>query len=140
MKRQPIFSIFTVLILALFLSACGGGGSGGATGDPGAAAKSFFDAVFSGGSVDSMICTSAAAAAKGIKDGMDQMNKALTATGAKVDATGLTYTVSNKTNDAADVKVGGKLKVSAAGQSTEQPFPDATIKMKAEGGAWKVCG
>jgi hypothetical protein len=144
-KRQNrLMGLFCILAIALLVTACGGGAPANTSntggGDPAAGAKAFFDALYAGNSVDSLICTSAAETAAAIKSGMQQMRDMMTAQGATVDASGLTYTVSNQTADAADVTVAGNLKVTAAGASTDTPFPATPVKMRNEGGSWKVCG
>ena len=148
MKRKSVLALFLMTFaMAFVLSACGGASSGGSSsssnsssgGDPAAAAKGFFDAAFSGGALEQYVCTSNAAAVDGIKQGMNTLKTSLTASGAKIDTSGLTYAVSNQSGDSADVKVSGKLKTTVSGQSVESDYPAATIKLKNESG-WKVCG
>ena len=137
------------LVLVFILSACGGnaGGGGGTSGgntsggggSPADAAKAFFDALFSGGAIDQYVCKSNAAAVDGLKQGVNTMKTSLAATGAKIDISGLKFEASNVSGDSADVKVSGKLKTTANGNSMDTDYPPATLKMKNESG-WKVCG
>jgi hypothetical protein len=132
-------SLALVAVCLLLLTACGGtGGGGGGGGNPADAAKAFFEAVFAGkGDPAPLICKSGGDA---FKKGMESMKAGFAASGGTVDVSGLKFETANQTGDSADVKVTGKIKVSAGGQSMEQDFPpNVVVKMKNEGG-WKVCG
>jgi hypothetical protein len=126
----------------LLVTGCGGETPSNSTtvGDPAAGAKAFFDALYAGNSVDSMVCSTEVETATAIKSSMEQMRDVLAANGAVVDASGLTYTVANQTAETADVTVGGNLRVTVAETGTDTPFPSSTIRMRNEGGTWKVCG
>lgn len=139
-NKSMIVLLATSFVLSLLLAACGGGGSGGGNtsssgGGPADGAKAFFDALYGGNSVDSLICGSNKAAAESYK----QAAKTITSSGAKIDTSGLKYDVSNQSGDSADVKVSGKLKTTVSGVSTDTDFPAVTVKMKNESG-WKFCG
>jgi hypothetical protein len=143
MKRQTRFvTVLSILAIGLLLSACGGGAASNTSGggDPAAAAKAFFDALYGGNPVDSMICSAAGSAAADMQASLEQMRDTLTASGATVDTSGLTFTTSNQSGDTADVTVGGNLKVTVSGVTTDTPFTGAVMKMRNEGGSWKVCG
>ena len=145
MKR----SILAVMILAMgvILSACGGNNgsnsnnssSGGGNGSPSDAVKGYLTAVFAGNAIDSYLCTSDSAGSAAIKQGMNTIKTSLSASGATIDVSGLTYTVANQTSDTADVKVAGTLKMTVGGNSSDAPFQAMTVKTKNESG-WKVCG
>jgi hypothetical protein len=130
----------SLMVACLFLlTACGGtgGGGGGGGGDPAAAAKAFFEAAFTGkGDAAALVCK---AGGDDFKKGMDTIKSSLTASGATIDVSGLKFETANQSGDSADVKVSGKMKLTASGTSMDQDFPATTIKMKNEGG-WKVCG
>jgi ketosteroid isomerase-like protein len=140
MKRT---SLLTVLIaaLALVLSACGNSGNSGNTstsgGDPAAAAKAFFEALYGGSASDALFCKAGGAE---VKAALDQSKQAITASGAKIDVSGLKYEAANQSGDSADVKVSGKLKMTVAGTTNEVDYTALTLKMKNEDGGWKVCG
>ncbi|MBX3062138.1 MAG: hypothetical protein KF726_04130 [Anaerolineae bacterium] len=147
MKRyNSLLGIISLLTAVLVLTACGGGtpsntnNPSSSGGDPSVGAKAFFDALYSGGAVDNLVCTTDTTTAAALKSSMESMRDTLTASGATIDTSGLTYAVSNQTADTADVSVSGNLKLTAAGTTTDSPFPAATIKMRNEGGTWKVCG
>ena len=133
--------------MALVTTACGGnaappsgGNSGGNAGNPADAAKAFFAAVFSGGDINPYLCTTNAASAKAISDGMATMKTALAASGAKIDTSGLTFDAGTPSGDTAQVKVGGKLKTTVSGVSQVTDYPAATLTLKNESGTWKICG
>lgn len=142
-RKSSLYMVALPLILTLLLAACGGGGGGGGTtttgGGPADAAKAFFDAAFAGNDITGMICSSNAAAAEGIAQGMQTMKDTLTASGAEIDTSGLTYTVKSESGDSAEVEVAGNIKLTVAGTSQEQEYPAATIPLRNENG-WKVCG
>ncbi len=118
----------------------GSNSSGGSTGNPADAAKGFYAAVFSGGDVNSYLCTTNAAAAKAISQSMDAMKSGLAASGAKISTDGLKFDACSPTGDTAQVKVSGKLTTTVSGVSTDTDYPGVTINMKNESGSWKVCG
>lgn len=140
MKRSSVYTaLVAMLAFAFFLTACGNNGTSNTSsgGDPAAAAKAFYEALYGGTAADSMFCNASAAQ---VKAAMDQSKAALTASGAKIDVSGLTYTTANQNGDSADVKVAGKIKMTVAGATNEADYTPITIQMKNEGGAWKVCG
>lgn len=145
-SRLTVFA--TAVFMVLLTTACGGnaapasGGStgGGAAGSPADAAKAFFAAVFSGGDINPYLCTSNAANAKAISDGMNTIKTTLAASGAKIDTSGLVFDAAAPSGDTAQVKVSGKLKTTVSGVSQDTDYPAATLVMKNEGGSWKVCG
>ena len=136
-RRILVISLLAILLLA----ACGGGAStggggaqsGGAT--PAAVAQQFFEAVYSGGDIAPLVCSSAAAAVESMREGLSS----IAASGATVDVSGLTYTTQNESGDTAEVVVTGVIKVSVSGVEQEVPFPETPIPMRNENG-WKVCG
>lgn len=135
-------SILSVLLM-MMLAACGGGASNtssSSSAGPADTVKAFFNAALKGEDVSGMICTSNAAAAEGIKQGMDALKTALTTGGAELDTSGLTYTVKSESGDKAEVEVAGKLKLTVAGTATEQDYPPSTIPATKENNVWKVCG
>lgn len=143
-NRATRYSGIVAVLLTLLLAACGGGAtnttsSTTSSGGPADAVKAFFDAALKGDDVTSMICSSNAAAAEGIKQGMDALKTALTTGGAELDTSGLTYTVKSESADKAEVEVAGKLKLTVAGTATEQDYPASTIPVTKESDAWKVC-
>ena len=139
-NKSMLIVLATSFALSVLLAACGGGGGGSSSsssssGGPADGAKAFFDALYSGGALDKLVCKAAGAGA----DTMKQSASALSASGAKIDTSGLKYDVSNQSGDSADVKVSGKLKSTVSGNSTDMDFPAVTVKMKNEDG-WKYCG
>ena len=145
MKKYNLSVVALSLVIMVVLSACGasGGGatSGGSGGDPAASAKGFFDAVISGkGDANAFICTSNATNAAAVKQSLDAMKSSLVASGATLDTSGLTYTAGPVSGDTVTVTIGGSMKVTLAGKTTDSPIPSIPIHMKNESGAWKVCG
>lgn len=146
----PMTAIISV-ILVLILAACGGpapasnGGQGESNansgGTPDAAARAFFEAVFSGeGDVAPMLCSVNAAAAEQIREGMEALKSTLAAGNATVDMSGLNFETTSESGDTAQVRISGSLKVSIAGVDQETDYPEVTIPMRNEGGSWKICG
>jgi hypothetical protein len=152
MRSSTRFIVFVAAVtLVLLTAACGGAstgtgspttasGSGAAAGNPADAAKGFLTAVFTGGDVNSYLCTTNAAAAKALNDGMTAMKNGLAASGAKIDVSGLTFDAGTVTGDTATVKVSGSLKVTVSGVDQSVPYSGAAIPVKNESGTWKVCG
>ena len=146
MKTRKLFLFVALIVVAMVVAACGGGGtqapSGGGGGTPEDATKAFFTALFTEESPDlsSMICSAAAAAAEGMADGLEQMKSTLASSGATIDISGFTYTKDSESGDDAQVTVAGKMKVSVSGVDQEVDFPAAPVKLKREGGTWKICG
>jgi hypothetical protein len=126
--------LFTALILAISVAACGGGSSASNAGKPEDAAKAMFDTLFAGKDIASMLCSSQQSQASTIKDTFSRLADA----NATVDTSGLTYTASDVSGDTAKVTVGGKLKVTVSGTSKEVAFPNIPLPMKNENG-WKAC-
>ncbi|MBX3083353.1 MAG: hypothetical protein KF716_17100 [Anaerolineae bacterium] len=143
MKRSSMFTaLVAMLTFAVLLTACNNNGgdtnnTSSSGGDPAGAAKAFFDALYGGTVADTMFCAANAAA---VKTGLEQSKQALTASGAKIDVSGLKYDVANQSGDSADVKVSGKIKMTVAGTTNEADYTPLTLNMKNEGGSWKVCG
>ena len=127
-----------LLLVAMAVAACGGGGGGGTSNTPEAAAKAWFEAAFAG-NLDGVKAQTCAAGQTGVETAATAFSS-FSATGATVDASGLTFTKASETGDDATVTVGGNVKVTAAGQSVEQPMENVTMPLKKESGAWKVCG
>jgi len=155
MKSRSIVAVMFTLILAAILSGCGAsasnpnsssspansaGNGASAAGSPADAAKGYFVALYSGAATDQFICTGNPAATAPLKQMGDALSASLSASGAKVDTSGLTYETANQTTDSADVKVSGKVTTTTkAGTSTVSNLPTQTLKMKNDNG-WKVCG
>jgi hypothetical protein len=137
MSFKRTLLIIGALLLPVLLAACGGGGgssSGG--GNPADAAKSFLTAIYTGqGDPMTYVCAAGQAQAQQMKTGL----QAIAAQGATVDASGLTFTTQNQSGDTAQVAVGGTLKVTVSGVSSDVPMSNLVIPMKNENG-WKVCG
>jgi hypothetical protein len=130
--------LFVFALFALALVACNsGGGAAGGGSDPAAAAKAFYDAAFAGTATIDMICSTAPNRDQ-IKDSFDQMRTQMAQGGGTVDTSGVTFTVANQSGDTATVNVGGNLKVTVSGVTTDVPMEGTTIPMKNENG-WKVC-
>jgi hypothetical protein len=138
MKHKRV--LIVALLAALLLAACGGasGGGGGAqSGGAGPAdvARQFFEIAFSGeGDIAPLVCSSAASQVDSMREGLT----AVAASGAEVDVSGLTFTAQNETADAAEVVIGGTIKITVGGAEQEVPFTETTIPMVNENG-WKVC-
>src|SRR5260221_3706398 len=158
MRGSTRLAVFvTAIAILVFTAACGGGstssgsgstggstggttGGGAAAGNPADAAKGFLNAVFTGGDINTYLCTSNAAGAKALSDGMAAIKSGLAAGGAKIDVSGLTFDAGTVSGDTATVKVGGSMKVSVAGVDNNVPYSGVSIPVKNEGGTWKVCG
>lgn len=134
--------ILALLLISMVAAACGGGGGSTTTSTTGntpeAGAKAFFDAAF-GGNADAAkaaICSAGQATA-------DQMVSAFAAAAAAgtADTSGLTYAKASESGDDAVVNLGGTLKVTVAGTTTDVPYEGSgvAVPMKREGGVWKVC-
>jgi hypothetical protein len=145
--------VVLLLAISLVAAACqnngGGGGdtTGGDTtggGSPADVARAWFNAAFAGDAdtVRANTCTAGQDQAQTVADTYAGMTAALQ--GAEVDYSGLTYTTANESGDNATVEIGGNVRVTVAGQTTEQPMSggDEPIEMPLvrEGGVWKVCG
>ncbi|MBL8119184.1 MAG: hypothetical protein JNJ78_16735 [Anaerolineae bacterium] len=145
-QKSTRFSLLLGLVLAILLAACGGGPAAPADspnaqtgGTPEDAARSFFTNAMQGNDVSALICSSNAAGAASIQQGMDALKTSLAASGATIDTSGLTFTKTSESGDTAEVEVGGVIKLTIGETATEQPYPAATITLKNESG-WKVCG
>ncbi|MBX3062139.1 MAG: hypothetical protein KF726_04135 [Anaerolineae bacterium] len=118
-----------------------GSTSGGATaGDPVAAAQIFVQSLYAGGVVDGMLCLTDANAATSVRTAMEQTRDSAMTNGGTVDTSALTYMVTNQTADSAEVAVDGNLSITANGSTNASTFPPTTLRMRNEGGVWKVCG
>lgn len=156
MKTSRTLFIAALVAVMMLVAACGGtasptaapsGGdtapSGDAGGDAAAGAKSFLEAVYTGGDVTNLICKAAGASAAEMKAAFESLSSALTSAGAKLDLTGITYTVQDgATADKATVAIGGKIVADMAGTKQDLPFDGTsmTLPMVKEDGTWKVCG
>lgn len=128
-----------LLLVAMVAAACNSGGGGGGTSNtPEAAAKAWFEAALAG-NLDAVKAQTCAAGQESVETAAAAFGS-LGATGATVDASGLTYTKSSESGDDATVTIGGTVKVTAAGQEVEQPMESVPMPLKKEDGAWKVCG
>ena len=127
-----------LLLVAVVAAACDTGGGGGTSNTPESAAKAWFEAALSG-NLDGVKAQTCAAGQESVETAAAAFSS-LSATGATVDTSGLTYTKSSETGDDATVTVGGTIKVTASGQEVEQPMESAPMPLKKESGAWKVCG
>lgn len=139
MKR--LTGVLVVLLLSVMVTACGGGGGdgGGGGGTPADAAKGFIDgfAAQNAETMRSFLCSAQSSGADELAAGFSALGSDV-----KLDAAGVTYTVTNETADSATVKLGGTMKMEAAGVSTDQPVDgmfDEGLPMTKENGAWKVC-
>jgi hypothetical protein len=147
LNTRKLLLFVAFIVVAMVMAACGGGGgttnqSTGGGGTPEDATKAFFTALFTEESpnISGMICSAAATAAEGMAEGLEQMKSTMASTGATIDISGFTYTKDSESGDDAQVTVAGKMKVSVAGVDQEVDFPAAPVKLKREGGAWKICG
>jgi hypothetical protein len=151
MKFTKLFALMVGVLLVAVLAACGGnaapaatsapsGGDSQAAGDPAAAAKSFFNAVYTGGDIGPLTCASAAAAAEAFKASAEASTAAFAASNATMSTDGLTFTTSNQNGNNADVTVAGKLALTAGGSTTEMDFPSTALRFVNENGGWKYCG
>jgi hypothetical protein len=148
MKQKWVLSVL-IFGLGIVLVACGGGApassptsntsSSGGGGNPADAAKGFYDGLYGDGNIDQYVCGSNKAAVDAIKQGVEASKKQMAAANTKIDVSGLKYETANQSGDSADVKVSGKIKMTASGNAMETDFPAVTLKMKNESG-WKVCG
>jgi hypothetical protein len=141
--------LVAAIMIGLLTAACGGGaaaptasGGTGGGGDAAAAGKSFMEAVFTGGDPAPFICSAEAANVDDIKKAYSSIAEAFTASGAKLDLSGLTYTVKDETADKATVVVGGKMVVDMSGTKQDIPMDDAKMEIPfvKDGDAWKICG
>lgn len=145
MKRGAL--VLALIVVSMVIAACGdngggngGGGGGSASNTPEGAAKAFWEAAYSGNA--EVAKANACAAGQDMIDEAVAGMSAISASGATLDFSGLTYTKASESGDDATVSIGGALKVTVAGQTTEQPLGDSipAIPLKREGGVWKVCG
>jgi predicted small secreted protein len=140
MKRLSVVMI-VVIVLSALLTACGsgaGGGSGAA-----AAAKSFFDSFsqLDFAKMKDLTCDAQ-------KPAIDQATQSMSALGdasklkdlITIDTSGLKFDEKSVSGDKATVVVTGTMKVTAMGQSQDQPVNNEELPMVKEGGQWKVCG
>jgi hypothetical protein len=131
--------VVLLLLVAVVVAACDtGGGGGGTSNTPEGAAKAWFEAALSG-NLDGVKAQTCAAGQESVETAAAAFGS-LGASGATVDASGLTYTKDSETGDDATVTVGGTVKVTAAGQEVEQPMEPVPMPLRKESGAWKVCG
>jgi len=136
MKSLNRAMLIAVLVLVAIVSAACGGGSGGGSGKPEDAVKNWMTALFAGdgATVRNNTCDAQKA---GITDELvNQMKSAYSASGATVDISPLTYTYDST---AKTVTVGGNIKVTISGVSTDAPVPFPPFPVVEEGGGWKVC-
>ena len=161
MRGSSRYTVFiSAVLLALFAAACGGAGtstgspttasstttggstSGGAASstNPADTAKGLYTALFTGGDITTYLCTSNAAAAKSLSEGLVAMRDTIASSSATIDVSGMTFDAGTVSGDSAQVKVGGSFKVTHAGTARDIPVSAETITLKNEGGAWKICG
>jgi hypothetical protein len=151
-KLSRITMLILALVITVLAAACSPSASptaapsGGDTNtttsgsdDPTAPVKGLYDALYAGGEVASFVCNAAGVDKAQLEAGYKSAADALTASGAKVDTSGLTYTASNVTADKATVTVGGKLSLDMAGTKTDSPMPDTPINVVKEADGWKIC-
>ena len=144
--------LVAAIMIGLLTAACGGGAAPAATpaggdtntttgGDAATAGKNFMEAVFTGGDPTPFICTAEADNIDEIKAAYSSIADAFTQSGAKLDLSGLTYTVKDETADKATVVVGGKMVVDMAGTKQDIPMDDSNMEIPfvKDGDAWKIC-
>ncbi len=136
MKLSKIALIIAVMVMVVSLFVVGCGGSSGGPAD---AARDFFKNMFSD-KVGDYICKSAgdeAMQALGMLGALSTM-----AGGVKIEMNtdGMKFQTVKEDDKKAVVKVSGKMKISVAGQTMEEEFPEQEIPMVKEDGKWKVCG
>lgn len=150
-KFSRLMTLVTVFVVAFLASACSPSAvsptaaattvpssSADSAGDPEAAAKAFFDALFTGADITPFVCTSGGADAVAAQAGYKQMATAYSSL--KVDTSGVVFTASDVTADKATVTVSGSISVDTQGVKTDVPmtvFPP--ISVTNEGATWKVC-
>src|SRR5258708_22780909 len=145
MRGSTRLAVFvTAIAILVFTAACGGGstssgsgstggstgsttGGGAAAGNPADAAKGFLNAVFTGGDINTYLCTSNAAGAKALSDGMAAIKSGLAAGGAKIDISRLTFEAGAASSHTATVKVGRSLDVSFTLVCNNMPYSDVTL-------------
>jgi len=131
-----------LVVMSMLIAACGGDGGtggGGASGDsPDAAARNWFTAYFNGDveAVGNLTCAAQ-------RDAMVQGAEAIGAVEAEYDLSGLSFSVTEQTDTTAVVTGSGSVRVTAAGQTVEQPVDQSgvppTLNLVREDNAWKVC-
>jgi hypothetical protein len=127
-----------VLIAALILAACGEGAGGG----PSGAAKAWFEALtqFDMAKMTDLTCESEKASIDSALSGLG--GEGFDLEGLKdlfqIDVSGLSFQDQSVSGNNATVRVSGKLKISAFGQSQEEDVNE-DIPLVNEGGTWKVC-
>jgi hypothetical protein len=136
MKHQSMYTKFVALFAIVFLiSACAGIDPA-----PANAAKNFFIDTWAGKAVAAYMCTSNAAAAQTVKQGLEQLTNTLQGK-ATIDSSGLKFETSSQSGDTAQVKLTGKYKLTVPGRTdTTLEISETMITMKKEGDSWKVCG
>ena len=138
MKRNSVV-VSMALLAAVILSACGGGGGGGAAG----AAQAWFQAFsqLDVAKIKDLTCEAQKAA---IEDALSVLGGGGAADMEairqlfKIDVSGLKYEEKSVSGNQATVRISGKLKLEAFGQTQEQDL-DEEVPVVNEGGAWKVC-
>jgi hypothetical protein len=162
MKIARIRLIVLVMIGALFAAACTGGASptaapapttapadsgdatessgdaSSASGDAAAAAEGFYLAIYAGEDPAAFVCASAPGFAEAFTQAAEASAAAMQ--GATVDASGLTFTVTEEDADSATVEVAGEIVYTVSGVDTPIPYPATPVNVVVEDGAWKVCG
>jgi hypothetical protein len=148
MKIARVLPIALLLIVALLAAACGGGATPApaedntgdntsASGGPADAARGFFEAIYTGGDASAFVCSEA-----GVADAYEQAAEASAAAfaDAEIDASGLTFAVSDETADSATVEVAGEIVYTISGVTTPVTLPASSVRMVNESGSWKFCG
>jgi hypothetical protein len=150
MKIARIHVMILGLIVVMLAAACGGGatpapttaptdsGDASSAGDPAAAAQAFYEAVYTGEDPSAFICSTSPEFADAFRQAVE--TSAQTMPGATVDASGLTYTVSDETADSATVTVDGEIVYTVSGVDTPIPLVATPVNVVNEDGTWKVCG
>ncbi len=136
MRKSFRIMALTVIFLSLTLTACGGG-------SPTDAARGFFEnAVRKDKKALDYLCKSVLPAGEGMASGVSAIIGGTAES--SFDFGNITFTLTSESAQAAEVKLGGKLKVTVGDQSREvdlgiTPLGAAPIKLIKEDGAWKVC-
>jgi hypothetical protein len=156
MKITRIQLMLLGVIVVLVAAACGGGatpapttapadsgdtsgdsGDASSAGDPAAAVQGFFEAVYAGEDPSGFVCSTSPEIADAFRQAAEASAAAMT--DAEVDASGLTYTVSDETAESAVVTVEGEVVYTVSGVDTAVPFAATPVNVVVEDGAWKLC-
>ena len=136
MKRMSVV-VSMALLAAVVVSACGGGGGAAS------AAQAWFQA-FSQLDIAKIKDLTCEAQKASIEDAFSVLGSSGAADMEalrqlfKIDVSGLKYEEKSVSGSQATVRISGKFKLEAFGQSQEQEL-DEEVPVVNEGGAWKVC-